>query len=225
MRPFKPEKDYKCKVCKGAYKKAKPLQLVCSPKCAIVHAKRLEDKRQKEEKREYLRQWRHKKELLAEEIGAKKDPNTIQHLQRKINLLCRLIDKGHPCISNDRQYKSHLWDAGHFFPVGSHGWLRFNLLNIWKQNKFDNNDGKGNIVGYRSNLIRLYGKDFINELDALEWQYQDIKLMKHEIEAKISIVKELIKELNKALETKEKFTTIERLEMRRLFNKIIGIYE
>lgn len=220
-----PNKSYKCKVCKGPYKKRNSLQIVCSPKCAIVHAKRLEEKKKASELREERIRWRSRKLELSKEVGKVKEPGTIQSLQRLINTLVRLIDKGHPCISNGGIYRDY--DAGHFFNVGSHPWLRFNLLNIWKQNKYDNGQKDGNKEGYRANLIRLYGTEVMNEIDAIEWhlEYQQINLMKHELQDKISIVKELINDMNKELKSRDKLTTMERLEYRRLFNDKIGIYK
>jgi len=217
MRRFNPNKDYKCKVCKGGYKKQNPLQSVCSPKCAIVHAKRLEDKKQKEEQR----QWLIRKRETKKQIEPIRNP--LQRLQRKINTLVRIIDKGHPCISSGRL--NGQMQAGHYWTVGANPNLRFHLINIWAQTSTDNNYKSGNLIGYKDGIINLFGIELFNEIHELRDNCQPIQLMKHEIEAKISIVNELIKELNKALETKEKFTTMERLEYRRLFNKRIGIYQ
>ncbi len=219
MRPFKPDKDYKCKVCKNGYKKRSATQSVCSPKCAIVHAKRLEEKRQKEE----IRAWNIKKREIKKQIEPIKSP--LQRLQRKINTLVRIIDKGHPCISSGRL--NGQMQAGHYWTVGANPNLRFHLINIWAQTSTDNNYKSGNLIGYKEGIINLYGEELFNEIHELRENCNPVHLMKHEIEAKISIVNELIKKVNKVLETKvdNKFTTIERLDMRRLFNKIIGIYE
>lgn len=228
MKQFNPNKIYKCRDCKQPFTKNHPIQPRCIA-CAIEKGRKDLYKAQKKafdrEQRERREQWREKKSKLRNELGAAKDPNTIQVLQRFINKLVRLIDKGHPCISSDKMYKEFLYDAGHFHNVGSHRWIRFHLLNIWKQSKYDNNELEGNKEGYRANIINLYGQELMQQIDGIEYQYQDIKLMKHEIEAKIKIVKELIKEVSKALETKTRFTLEERLQLRIEFNNRIGIYK
>ena len=223
MRQFNPNKDYKCKVCKGGFKKRNSLQVVCSPKCAITHAKRISEREEKREAQQMRIEWRSNKAKLREEVGQKVDNVSIPALQRKINLLVRLIDKGHRCISSDKQYKNY--DAGHFHAVGPRPWIRFHLLNIWAQSKIDNGAFEGNKDGYRRGIIGLFGKELMDQIDELEWKYQDISLMKHEIKDAMSRVDECIGEINKKHKSSGDLTIQERLEFRIKFNKYINIYK
>jgi len=216
MQKFNPDKIFKCKVCKVDYKKSRPLQSVCGAKCALVHAKRLEDKKAAKEAQE----WRIRKR--SEKKALEKTGVTLGKLQRKVNLLIRLIDKGHPCISSGR--KSGQMQAGHYWAVGGNSQLRFHLFNIWGQSATDNNYKSGNPVGYKEGIIKTFGEWLFNEIEALKEMHHDIKLMKHEIEAKITIVNDLIKEMNKRHEVSGILSNQERIEYRELFNKKIGIY-
>lgn len=226
MKQFNPNKDYKCKDCKNPYKKTFALQSRCVT-CAVEkgkqNARRSQQKEYDRQQRQQREEWREKKNKMREEIGQKKDPTSIPSLQRKINLLVRLIDKGHRCISSDKQYKNY--DAGHFHTVGARPWIRFHLLNIWAQSKVENGQFEGNRDGYRKGIIGLYGHEVMNELDALEWQYQDINLMKHEIKDAMSRVDDCISEINKKHKRTGDLTISERLEYRVKFNKYIGIYK
>ena len=71
------------------------------------------------------------------------------------------------------------------------------MLNIWAQSKIDNGQFEGNRDGYRRGIIGLYGRDLMDEIDALEWKYQDLSLMKYQVENAMSLVNDCISEINK----------------------------
>ncbi len=41
MKQFNPNKDYKCKVCKGGFKKRNSLDVYCSVKCRLEHDQKI----------------------------------------------------------------------------------------------------------------------------------------------------------------------------------------
>jgi len=177
----------------------------------------LEDKKSKEEQR----QWNIRKRKEKKALEPKTKP--LLRLQRKVNTLVRLIDKGHVCISSGR--KSGQMQAGHYWSVGSHPELRFHLFNIWAQTATDNNYHSGNPVGYKDGIINAFGDEVFELITGLKGQFTDVSLMKHEIEMKITVVNELIRQMNKRHEVDGILSHQERIDFRIMFNKKIGIYE
>ena len=45
MKQFNPNKDYKCKVCKGGFKKRNSLDVFCSVKCRVEHEQKIRSKK------------------------------------------------------------------------------------------------------------------------------------------------------------------------------------
>ena len=217
MRSFNPNKDYKCKVCKGRYKKQNPLQSVCSPKCAIVHAKRLSEKKEKSERT----QWNIKKRSDKKKLEPLRDK--LNKLQRVVNAIARWIDTGHPCISSGRT--TGKINGGHFWPVSTNRHIRFHLMNIFLQSERDNNYKSGNISEYREGLKNTFGEAVLAEIEDLKNKYQGLKLQSFEVDEKIVIARSLIKQMKAIIAEKKKLTNEERLSYRHLFNKKIGIYK
>ncbi len=217
MKQFNPNKDYKCKVCKAGFKKRNSLQVVCSPKCAITHAKRLAEKKEKDEKT----QWNIKKRAGKKKIETLREK--LNKLQRIINALARWIDTGHPCISSGRT--TGKINGGHFWPVSTNRHIRFHLMNIFLQSESDNNYKSGNISEYREGLKNTFGEAVLAEIEDLKNKYQDLKLQSFEVDEKIVIARSLIKQMKAIIAEKKKLTNEERLGYRHLFNKKIGIYK
>ena len=217
MRSFNQNKDYKCNVCKGRYKKQNPLQSVCSPKCAIVHAKRLSEKKEKSERT----QWNIKKRSDKKKLEPLRDK--LNKLQRVVNAIARWIDTGHPCISSGRT--TGKINGGHFWPVSTNRHIRFHLMNIFLQSEIDNNYKSGNISEYREGLKNTFGEAVLAEIEDLKNKYQGLKLQSFEVDEKIVIARSLIKQMKAIIAEKKKLTNEERLGYRHLFNKKIGIYK
>lgn len=217
MKQFNPNKDYKCKVCKGRYKKQNPLQSVCSPKCAITHAKRISEKKEKQEQT----QWNIKKRSDKKKLEPLRDK--LNKLQRVVNAIARWIDTGHPCISSGRT--TGKINGGHFWPVSTNRQIRFHLMNIFLQSESDNNYKSGNISEYREGLKNTFGEAVLAEIEDLKNKYKDLKLQSFEVDEKIVIARSLIKQMKAIIAEKKKLTNEERLSYRHLFNKKIGIYK
>lgn len=217
MRQFSPNKEYKCKICKGGFKKRNSLQVVCSPKCAITHAKRLAEKKEKDERT----QWNIKKRAGKKKIETIREK--LNKLQRIINALARWIDTGHPCISSGRT--NGKMNGGHYWAVGSNRHIRFNLMNIFIQSESDNNYKSGNISEYREGLIKTFGEAVLIEIEELKNKYQTTKLEAFEADEKVTIARSLLKQIKAIIAEKKQLTNDERLEYRIKFNKYIGIYK
>ena len=140
-----------------------------------------------------------------------------KELQSKINTIVKLIDKGHPCIVLNT-YKDI--EAGHYFSIGSNETLRFNLINIWVQSKESNQFRAGETDQMRNSLMKMFGQDFLDSLEALK-STPPIKPKAFEIEEYIKRCNTIIKWLKSQKNT---FTIQERLSLRIKFNKEIGIY-
>lgn len=144
--------------------------------------------------------------------------NWSVELQKKVNHIVRLLDKGLPCLATERIAKKY--DAGHIYARGGNQSIRFNLHNIHRQsaqsNHFQNDDGL-----LREGIVREYGQEymtFISELrrtPALKYSNEQY----HEFYKKAS---EIVLKLKK--EDKE-YLDWERLAKRDIINTEIGIYD
>lgn len=110
-----------------------------------------------------------KKEIVKKsktEIREQKDKikNWSAELQKKVNIIVRLIDKGLPCLATQRMAKQT--HAGHIFARGGNQTIRFNLHNIHRQsaqsNHFQNDDGL-----LREGVVREYGQEYMNFISEL----------------------------------------------------------
>ena len=174
----KPIKDKTCKICKVKFTPTRPLQSVCSPNCAYIHAKDVRVKTERKETREAKVRLKSKSEWLKE-------------AQTVFNQFIRLRDKDLPCISCQR-FHTGQYHAGHYLTTGAHPELRFDEVNVHKQCSACNNYLSGNIVEYRINLINKIGIDAVNYLESKHqpkhYTIEDIKTLK-------AIYKEKVKTL------------------------------
>jgi hypothetical protein len=213
IKPKKP-KDKPCRKCSKIFSPKVSLQVVCSPTCAIELAK------EKAEKKE-AKDWKERKIEGLEKLKTKSDYE--KDLEREINHIIRLIDKGHPCISSGRT--NYTVNAGHYYSVGSTPALRFNLINIYAQSVGDNMYKGGQPIEYLEGLRKTFGEEIANEITELKAKHREIKLS-------IPEIREVIKEARASvrfLEAKDKerenpYTVQERISLRRYYNLILGIY-
>ncbi len=205
-------KDKTCRKCKEVFSPKMPLQVVCSLKCSIELAK---EKAEKKEVKD-IRKW--KVEGL-EKLKTKSDYE--KDLEKEVNHIVRLIDKGHPCISSGRD--NYIVNAGHYFSVGSSPSLRFNLLNIYNQSVGDNMYKGGALRDYMEGLCKTFGEETALEIDQLKAKYPEIKLSIPEIKETIKVARQCVRDLMK-VESDKPYTTEERIELRRFYNSVLGIY-
>lgn len=151
----------KCRVCLEVFSPRKHLQVVCSPNCALLHAK---------QKRERERKALAKIERKAiREVKERVKPRSdyLKEAQAAINRYVRLRDAHLGCVSCDRPSAwQGQWHASHYRSRGAAPHLRFNLHNIHKACSICNNHLSGNIMGYRPELVRRIGAQRVEALEA-----------------------------------------------------------
>jgi len=141
----------KCRSCQAKFRPSNSLQIVCSPKCALDHAKnKLEASRQ----------------AAYQPTRSKKVRDKgwyTKRAQMAFNAFIRERDKSLPCVSCGRHHKGQ-YHAGHFRPVGSQPALRFDETNCHKQCSVCNNYRSGNLTQYEPELIRRVGAERVEFL-------------------------------------------------------------
>lgn len=200
---YKP-KPKRCKQCDKEYMPYNPLQFLCSPNCYFEWSS---------EKEANKRVKQMKKELLT-------TSDYCDILQKLVNQIARNIDTNYPCISSNRT--TGQMHGGHMYSVGAHPELRFNLLNIWKQSAMDNTYKSGNINDYRANLEKNLGA-YACYVFQLAENAKPLKLSVYELQDKIKIAKQVIKE--QANGDHVALGQEDRLTIRKYLNKRFGIYK
>jgi predicted nucleic acid-binding Zn ribbon protein len=152
---FHAPRTKQCSMCSKPFTPARPLQAVCSPRCAARLGK---VKRAKEKNAEKLRR------AALETI-----PELIAKADREFMAYIRARDRiaGHTCISSGKplDWSGNQVDAGHYRSRGAASHLRYDERNCHAQSKFENRYRAGNAVDYRINLIERIG---LSEVEALE---------------------------------------------------------
>lgn len=201
-----------CKHCGVNFQKEKPLQYCCSVKCSIAYAKVQETNKK-------YKDWLHRKGDLKKSLETKSD--VIKTLQGLINELIRLIDYGQLCISSQRTPLKQ--NAGHFHSVGAHPKLRFNLFNIFLQSEKDNSYLSGNQLNYMINLGNIFGETVKEQIIGLPLKCENINLDIDDLKEAIEKTRQCIK-MHKQEYTGVKLKHRERLSIRQLYQKKIGLY-
>jgi hypothetical protein len=149
-------KFHKCKVCKDLFTKTRPLQVVCSPSCALVLAKG------KVEKTKELVAKAERKITKAKLDAMRTKPQLVKLAQTAFNAFIRARDAGKPCISCGTPLAAEAvggaFDCGHFRSIGSAPHMRFVEDNAHGQCKHCNRHLAGNHVEYRKRLIDRIGE-------------------------------------------------------------------
>lgn len=144
--------------------------------------------------------------------------NYKDELQKKINLIVRLIDKDLPCLAKGI-YPNQM-HAGHIFSRGSSPEIRFNLHNIHRQsaqsNHFQNEDGL-----LREQLQKEYGKEYYRFLCELRC----LKQLKYKNDDYLNFYKKASKIALKLKKENKTYSILERIELRNQINLELNIYE
>ena len=144
----------KCKVCSIPFTPVRPMQKVCSPVCAMKHAREVVAKADRKETK-----------LKLDALQTK--PQLVKKAQTAFNAYIRARDKGKTCISCDTQLGSepNTFDAGHYRSVGSAPHMRFVEDNVHGQCKHCNNWLGGNHVEYRKRLLERIGEHRLEQIE------------------------------------------------------------
>jgi len=132
----------------------RPLQKVCSPRCAMKIAREVVAKADRKETK-----------IKLDAMQTK--PQLVKKAQTAFNAYIRERDRGKNCISCDTPLGSepNTFDAGHYRSVGSAPHMRFVEDNVHGQCKHCNNWLGGNHVEYRKRLLERIGE---RQLELLE---------------------------------------------------------
>ena len=147
-----------CKVCCTPFKPSKPMQSVCSAKCAMSFAVSVRGKALK------VAQVKDKRETKQRLDKLKSKAQWAKEAQTEFNRFIRLRDSDRPCVSCGRHHTGQ-YHAGHFLSVGARPELRFEELNVHKQCAPCNTHLSGNAVLYRKGLIAKIGIELVEWLE------------------------------------------------------------
>lgn len=161
---------------------------------------------------------RQERKELKEKIKTRSDYE--RELQKEINTIVRLIDKGFVCISTGKPLNAK-YDAGHMRSVGSNPALRFNLFNIYAQSVHANQYLSGDQINFMKGIEKHYGKDVLEKTMQLSIVYPYLKLPTETIKEFTYKARSIVKWLKLQERT---YDATERIELRERFNKEIGIY-
>lgn len=183
-----------------------------SIKFVIDNNRRLAEKKKADE-------WKEEKKVMVENI--KTLPEYKKDLELEINAIVRLLDRGHDCISGGFEWGKYKVHAGHLYSVGSSPSIRFHLLNIFGQSEHDNLHLHGNGAIYLERIKVVFGKEVFDEISDLRHAYPVLK-------ANVSEIKEatvIARQIKKSLIKMDTFFEIEeRINLRKTYNKMIGLY-
>ena len=153
-----------CKVCRCEYVKARPLQKVCSPICALTHSRELTEHKKAKEAVQDRQQTRQKLDAMQTR------PELVKKAQTAFNSFIRARDSGKLCISCNTRLPSGgvggAFDCGHYRSVGSAPHMRFVEDNAHGQCKKCNMYLSGNHVEYRKGLIERIGSKAVELIEA-----------------------------------------------------------
>jgi hypothetical protein len=138
-------------------------------------------------------------------LNKKKSAATLTaELQKIFNTYIRLRDTKHDkgtayfiCISCGKPKTLDQMNAGHYYPVGSHPWLRFHEHNTNGECIYCNNYSGTHLIGYKKNLIAKIGKENFEKLE-ISAGMKHQKLMPFELELLIETYKQKVAELKKS---------------------------
>lgn len=216
-------KTIKCKCCgeRGTPKNNSTLGYYCE-KTACQDArienalKKVRQSTEAETKKANV-EWNAERKKIMEKLKTLSDYKA--DLQADINLIVRLIDKDVPCIATGATTGKR--NAGHRFSVGSNDTIRFHLCNIHVQSEHSNKWKGGDNDRYTQGLLDMYGTGYTDYVLSLN-QTPKIDLSKEDIKQIMPIARQIIKELKAADRT---YNTGERIELRKRYNKQLGIYK
>lgn len=145
-----------CSHCSRIFTPARPLQQVCSPRCAAQLTK--------------VRKAKEKAELKARKQALETIPELIRAADRAFAAFIRERDRqaGHPCISSGKplDWSGNQVDAGHYRSRGAASHLRYDPRNCHAQSKYENRHRAGNAVEYRIRLIERIGLEEVESLES-----------------------------------------------------------
>lgn len=183
MTPFNP-KPRPCKHCGKPFAPARPMQSVCSPRCAAQKVKA--DKAQE------------RAQIRTRKEAAKRHGELIAEAQKAFNDFIRARDEGLPCICCGMPFEpmkpGGSVDAGHFRSRSTAGHLRFNEDNCFAQRKNCNRPGGTTYAAFRAGVVARIGEERVL---AVESDHSIRKWTKDELRAIRDTYRKKLKEMKK----------------------------
>ncbi len=203
------------KSCRKHFTPLRDGQFVCSYECSVKYSKELKDKAEKKDKLN----WQKEKKKRTDELKTHSDWS--KELQDEINTIARLIDNNQPCISCQKSTGSQR-HGGHRWRTSTYPEIRFNLNNVFSQCAYCNDYLSGNSDGFDVGLKLYFGiKYYKYVFSGMKAQYPILKLSIPELIHAKARAKKIVKGLKELNAT---FTPEQRIELRRKYNKILGLY-
>lgn len=176
-----------CAYCETRFTPVRPLQAVCSPRCARrkVAAARAEEKAKAKADRAITR---------ARKEAMKNLPELHREAQKEFNAWCRARDAKQPCIScgkppGDMTQLHAGRDAGHYRSVGSAPHLRYHEDNVHAQCVRCNQWDAGKAVDYRIGLVARIGVERVEALESAnavhKWSKDEVRGIRDSYRAKL----------------------------------------
>ena len=185
----KPPRPKKCRVCRETYTPRQARQIVCSPSCALLHAKQRGEKERKALVKIERKAIREAKEKIKPRAAYMKEAQSV------FNSWVRARDADQPCISCGRHHQGK-YDAGHYRSVGSNPALRFEPLNCHRQCVPCNQHKSGNAIEYRIGLVAKIGAEAVAWLEGphepKHYSIDDLKQIAKEYRAKVRELKRMV---------------------------------
>ena len=164
-----------CRQCGKTFTPVRPLQAVCSPRCATRQALAASKAKKAAERAT----------TKARKEALKTIADRIHEAQAAFNGFVRARDAGLPCICCGRTADDNnlltgsRWDAGHYRSTGSASHLRFNEDNVHRQLVVCNRHGAGRAVDYRIGLIERIGLERVVALEhdntIRKWTHDELR--------------------------------------------------
>jgi len=142
---------------------------LCDDECIRAFSEYVKSEKIKKDNKD----WKIEKSVIKEKLKTKSDYE--KELQKEINTIVRLIDKGSFCHSTKKPLNDK-YDAGHFYSVGSNNSIRFNLFNIYAQSVYANQYLSGDQINFLNVLSEVYGEEHKEYVLSLKGLYSYVKL-------------------------------------------------
>lgn len=165
----------KCKHCGNPFVRQRPMQRACSVACALELAW---SKRAKADRAE----------TKAKLAAIKPRSQWVKEAQAAFNAYIRARDAGRPCVSCGRHHQGQI-HAGHYLSTGARPELRFDESNVHGQCQPCNTHLHGNLVLYRTELIRRIGLLEVVRLEGPQaprkYTVDDLRAIRNEYRARL----------------------------------------
>ena len=150
-----------CPVCGKEFTPLRPMQAVCSPRCA---ARKVRSDKE-------LAKLKEKKLTVARKEAIKSRAKWLAECQAVVNKYVRLKaaragESCYTCGATPQQKFGGTFDASHFRSVGSAPHLRFWIPQIRICCVVCNRHKGGELLAFRRNLVAEHGADWVQQLEA-----------------------------------------------------------